>query len=141
MPIYLHTEDVKFPLKDFKDDLVAWIEKSVSMKSYKIDIVNYIFCSDDYLLQMNNQYLGHNYYTDIVTFNNGSENRALLADLFISTERVKDNAQKLNVDFQYELARVMIHGLLHLMGYDDQSEEDKKAMRSEEDKLLKILKL
>jgi probable rRNA maturation factor len=93
--------------------------------------INIIFCSDEYLLEINKKYLNHDYYTDIVTFNYVEEN-VISGDLYISNERVKENALKFEVDFINELYRVVFHGILHLCGYDDGTEVDKKVIRKKE---------
>ncbi|SHF79882.1 rRNA maturation RNase YbeY [Mariniphaga anaerophila] len=94
--------------------------------------VSVIFCSDDYLLKINEQYLHHDYYTDIVTFDY-VENSVISGDLFISVDRVEDNAGQLGVDFDKELSRVVLHGVLHLVGYKDKTDEEKVVMRGKED--------
>ena len=100
--------------------------------------INYIFTSDQYLLDINKQYLNHDYLTDIITFNNSTSNNLLEADIFISIERVKDNAKALQVQFIDELHRVMIHGILHLLGFDDKTEHDKAEMRKKENHYLAL---
>lgn len=94
--------------------------------------VSVIFCSDDYLLKINEQYLNHNYYTDIVTFDY-VENSVISGDLFISVDRVKENASQLDVTFDEELFRVILHGMLHLCGYKDKTNAEKEVMREKED--------
>ena len=94
--------------------------------------ISVIFCSDDYLLKINEQYLNHNYYTDIVTFDY-VENSVISGDLFISIERIKENAGEMGVSFDEELHRVIFHGVLHLCGYKDKTEAEKKLMREKED--------
>lgn len=94
--------------------------------------ITVIFCSDDYLLKINEQYLNHDYYTDIITFDY-VENSVISGDLFISTDRVKENSAQLNVSFEKELYRVVLHGILHLTGYKDKTEDEKKVMRGKED--------
>src|ERR1044071_3674818 len=99
--------------------------------------VNVIFCSDDYLLEMNREHLDHDYYTDIITFDY-SEEAVVSGDLFISVDRVSDNASGLSVSFLDELNRVCVHGLLHLCGYKDKSEAEELLMRSKEDEMLAL---
>lgn len=110
-----------------------WIRKVVAQHKREIDSLSYIFCSDEYLLALNRQLLDHDYYTDIITvpLAEGSD-VALMSDIFISIDRVRENAEILKVPFQDELNRVMIHGVLHLLGYDDHSEADIAAMRAAE---------
>jgi probable rRNA maturation factor len=98
--------------------------------------LTYIFCSDDYLLQINKQYLQHNYFTDIITFDLSDGNNLVTGEVYISLDRVKENAQTYKVSFQKELLRVIFHGALHLCGYGDKSEKEEKAMRKAEDKYL-----
>ena len=100
--------------------------------------VSVVFCSDDYLLEMNKQYLNHDYYTDIITFDYVEEN-VISGDLFISLDRVKENAQKYNNDFIIEIYRVVFHGILHLIGYKDKTEEEKKLMREKENFYLNMV--
>lgn len=101
--------------------------------------INIIFCSDNYILDVNMKYLQHDYFTDIITFDY-CEGNVLNGDLFISIDTVRDNAQFYGTEFEDELNRVMVHGLLHLIGYDDHTEEDIKVMRSKEDYYLSLKK-
>jgi rRNA maturation RNase YbeY len=104
-----------------------------------INSLNIIFCDDTYLLSINNQFLNHDFYTDIITFDLGSKKSdPIQGEIYISTERVKDNASKLGTSFNEELHRVVFHGLLHLLGYRDKLKKDQLTMRSMEDKLLML---
>ena len=114
---------------------IDWIVESMKNEGKTIEELNYIFCDDEYLLQINRQYLDHDYYTDVIGFDNSIEDD-LMGDIFISIERIKDNAEQNNVSFQNELARVMIHGILHFAGYLDKDQEDKTLMTSKEDQYL-----
>jgi probable rRNA maturation factor len=105
-----------------------------------VNEINFIFCSDDYLIKINKEYLSHDFYTDIITFPLNTEQEAVKADIFISIERVKENANTLNLYFKDELHRVMIHGVLHLCGYGDKTKSQKKMMRLKEDEYLQTLK-
>lgn len=105
----------------------------------KLGAVNVIFCSDNYILDVNIKYLQHDYFTDIITFDY-CEGDVLNGDLFISIDSVRENSIFYHTDFEDELNRVMIHGLLHLIGYDDHTEEDIKTMRSKEDYYLSLKK-
>jgi probable rRNA maturation factor len=105
------------------------IIKSENFKSGKVSV---IFCSDEYLLNINREYLKHDYYTDIITFNYGEEN-LVSGDLFISVERVADNSVQYNQTFENELYRVIYHGILHLVGFDDKEEASEKLMKLKED--------
>lgn len=102
-----------------------------------LDKLTYIFCSDEYLLQINRQYLNHNYYTDIITFDLSENNSPVTGEIYISVDRVKENAQVFKSTFQLELLRVIFHGALHLCGYKDKSKADQAAMRKAEDKYLR----
>ncbi len=108
-----------------------WIGKMVQSKNKKIGYVNYIFCDDAYLLEINQQYLQHDTYTDIITFDY-CEGDVLNGDIFISVERVRENAQQYLVTFQEELVRVMAHGILHLCGYKDKKKAEAEEMRKQE---------
>jgi probable rRNA maturation factor len=103
----------------------------------KLDQLTYIFCSDEYLLQVNKEYLQHNYYTDIITFDLSEDNNQVQGEVYISVDRVKDNAKTFNTSFQKELLRVVFHGALHLCGYKDKTKEDEVLMRKAEDKYLR----
>lgn len=109
-----------------------WLKFTAESEIKRIGQVNIIFCSDNYILDINQKYLQHDYFTDIITFDY-CEGKILSGDLFISVDTVRENAIFYGTEFDDELNRVIIHGLLHLIGYDDHSEEDQKTMRSKED--------
>lgn len=115
----------------------VWISKVASSYGFQINYLNYIFCDDDYLLKINREYLDHDYLTDIITFPYDEE-MGLTADVFISIDRVKENAQVFKTAFEEELRRVMIHGVLHLMGLSDSNESEKLVMRQKEDNALSM---
>tara|TARA_R110002096_G_scaffold108704_1_gene237933 strand:+ start:76 stop:489 length:414 start_codon:yes stop_codon:yes gene_type:complete len=119
--------------------LENWIEKVVSDKDFELGEVNYIFCDDEYLLKLNVEFLQHDTLTDIISFDN-SLGKLINGDIFISIERVQENAKEYNVTFEEELHRVMIHGILHYMGLKDKSADEKMLMRKEENKALSVLK-
>ena len=100
--------------------------------------INFIFCNDNYLQKINEKHLQHTELTDVITFDH-SQKEKLIGDIYISIERVKENASKFNTTFKSEIARVMIHGILHLIGYDDKSKIEKKRMREMENKFLKMV--
>ena len=129
--INLFFEDVEIPNLD-SEFFINWLSSTCAEEGKVLEEVNLIFCSDEYLLKMNVEYLQHDYYTDIISFDYCEENR-ILGDLFISKDRVLDNAEQNNVSFLLELQRVIVHGVLHLCGYKDKSEEEEKLMRSKED--------
>jgi len=114
-----------------------WISKVISSEIKNEGEINYIFCDDDYLLEINKQYLDHDTLTDIISFDYSIGNE-LHGDIFISIERVRENALDFNVDFEEELKRVMAHGVLHYCGYKDKSEEDEKLMRLKEEEKMKM---
>ena len=113
-------------------NLDSWIKEAIANEQKILGEINYIFCDDDYLLEKNQTYLNHDTYTDIITFDYSEEN-SVSGDIFISIERLKENARKFAVPFDTELRRVMIHGVLHLIGYKDKSDKEKKLMREKED--------
>jgi probable rRNA maturation factor len=137
MAVFFFNEDTDFHLDD-ESTTVKWIQAVLSSEGYNDKNLNYIFCSDEYLLQINQEYLEHNTYTDIITFDNTEEDYNLEADIFISIERVEENAGKLGKSFAEELHRVMIHGLLHIMGYSDKTPDEKQSMREKEDACLSL---
>jgi rRNA maturation RNase YbeY len=132
MAILFFEEDINYSLKE-KNRYKKWLKSIAEKEGFKIKELNYIFCSDEYLYQINHDYLNHKTYTDIITFDNSENKYTIEGDIFISIERVRENAQKENVLFEKELQRVMSHGLLHLMGYKDKSETDKIIMRQKEE--------
>ena len=117
---------------DNKETFENWISRVIASESKELGEISYIFCDDEYLHKINVAYLNHDDLTDIISFDY-SEGKILQGDIFISIERVKDNAHDFNVSFEEELKRVMIHGVLHYCGYKDKSEADEKIMRSKED--------
>lgn len=114
-----------------------WISRVIASEEKKEGEISYIFCDDDYLLNLNEQYLNHDTLTDIISFDYSMGNE-IHGDIFISTERVKDNANDFKVFFEEELKRVMVHGVLHYCGYKDKTEEDEALMRSKEDEKIKM---
>jgi len=128
-------EDIQYNLKD-KLKVKQWIKDTIAAEGFKLDELTYVFCSDEYLLQINQQYLDHDTYTDIITFDNSSEDKVITGDIFISIERIRENAAKFNQSVTDELHRVVIHGALHLLGYKDKTAADSKNMTQMEDKYL-----
>ena len=116
---------------------VSWLSDVCREETKTLGALSLIFCSDDYLLEMNKEYLDHDYYTDIITFDYSDEE--ISGDLFISLDRVRDNAKQNSVLEMNELNRVVVHGVLHLIGYGDKTEEEKIEMRSLENQYLKIV--
>lgn len=132
-------EDIDFQLEE--PSLVSqWLNQVAQQFSRKISYINYIYCSDNYLLQINKEYLNHDYYTDIITFDqrDGTETQ-IEADIFISIDRIKENATDQGVQFLDELHRVTVHGLLHLIGFNDKTPAEEIEMRKTEDACLSLL--
>lgn len=121
-----------------KRQLNNWIKSVATKYDKSVGELAFVFCSDEALLQINIKYLNHDYYTDIITFDYGHE-KLISGDIFISVETVKSNAELFNVSFQNELHRVMIHGVLHLCGFDDASSDERKEMQTKENAALKEL--
>ncbi len=115
----------------------TWIRKVISSEEKQLGEINYIFCDDHYLYKINLKFLEHDTYTDIISFDN-SEGDELNGDIFISTDRVTENAKEYNVDFSEELKRVIIHGILHLCGYGDKTESEAALMRQKEDEKIAL---
>lgn len=129
--IFFFEEDACFkPSK--KTELRNWIQQSIENEKYKLKELNFIFCSDAYLLKVNQDYLNHDTFTDIITFDNSEVSGEITGDIFISIERVRENALTYKVSFLDELHRIMIHGTLHLLGYKDKSKLDKTLMTQKE---------
>jgi probable rRNA maturation factor len=129
--------DVEIP--DFDPEFFdLWLSKVVESYKSEVGDLSFQFCSDDYLLNMNKEYLDHDYYTDVITFDYSTNNK-ISGDIFISYDRVKENAISFGNGITYdELCRVVVHGVLHLLGFKDKSDEDKKRMREEETKSLSL---
>jgi len=136
--IQFFEEDIKFLLKD-KRKLRNWFRATILEERGKPGTLNFIFCSDSYLLNINTSYLNHNTLTDIITFDLSEDNHSVSGDIFISIERVKENATSFKITFPQELHRVLIHGILHLLGYKDKTPSQQKEMRSKEDYYLSLL--
>ena len=135
--VSFQSEDVEFELAK-PDILTEWIQSIIEREGCTLHQASYIFCSDEYLYNLNQEYLNHDTYTDIITFPY-TEPPLIEGDVFISVDRVRDNALQFGVPFEQELHRVMIHGILHLCGYPDKSPEEKAHMREKEEEALKLL--
>ncbi|MDP4281010.1 MAG: rRNA maturation RNase YbeY [Bacteroidota bacterium] len=133
--IQFFTEDVFFRLKG-KIAIRQWLINAIKEEKKKPWYLNFIFCSDAYLLEINKTYLKRDTLTDIITFPYSDNLEIISGDIFISIERVKENSESFKQTFDTELKRIMIHGVLHLIGYDDKSKEDKKIMTEMEDHYL-----
>lgn len=126
-----------YPLKS-RTKIKQWIKQVIEAKGKKTGNITYIFCDDEYLLEVNKQYLQHDYYTDVITFDY-VENDLISGDIFISTDRVRENALAFGSSETEELHRVIIHGALHLLGLKDKSEKEASQMRQAENEALKLL--
>lgn len=138
--IHFFTEEISFTLKN-KTIIRNWLRETISAEGYVLEELNFIFCSDDYLLGINQQYLDHDTYTDVITFDNSEAPKTIVGDIFISIDRIKENAKEFKHDFMDELCRVMVHGTLHLLGYPDKGKVAKKIMTEKEDLYLEKLLL
>ena len=130
--INFFSEDAPFPLTGKKLATEAKIKRMIRMEGKKTGDLNFVFCSDDYLLNINRQYLQHDYYTDVITFDYCQGNN-ISGDIYISIDRVAENAQHYGFSFDAELYRVILHGVLHLCGYGDKTNEEQTLMRAKED--------
>lgn len=133
--ISFFSESVNYQLPN-KLKVKKWIKSSITQEGFLLDQLNFIFCSDAYLLGINQQYLNHDTYTDIITFDNSSKKKVIVGDIFISIERVKENAEKYSNSLFDEVCRIMIHGTLHLLGYPDKGKSAKALMTQKEDEYL-----
>jgi rRNA maturation RNase YbeY len=129
--------ETSFTLKNQKK-LVKWISDVISSDGFQVGEINYIFCNDSYLNKINQEFLNHDTFTDIISFDY-TLGKEIGGDIFISIERVLENAEKFNEVFENELYRVMIHGILHFMGYKDKTKKEKTLMRTKEDEKIFIL--
>ena len=138
MPVVnFFAEDTGYQLKN-KLNLKRWIKETIKAEGYKLQEVNFILCSDAYLLQINQQYLNHDTYTDIVTFDNSDVAGVITGDIFISVDRTQENAKEFKVSPETELHRVIIHGVLHLLGYKDKKPTEKQLMTTKENEYLSL---
>jgi len=137
--IHFFSEKIRFKLSH-PTKTASWIKYVVKKEGASLKYLNYIFCSDDYLKEINIQFLKHRTYTDIVTFNYNLPKDPIEGEIFISIDRVKENSQKFKSEFETELHRVIIHGVLHLIGFNDKSRTEKLLMREKEDTYLSLRK-
>jgi rRNA maturation RNase YbeY len=137
MSINYFNEDVPVP-KFGKRKISHWIRQVIDSEGKITGTISYIFCSDEHLLEVNRKYLNHDYYTDIITFDS-VEDTTINGDIFVSVDRVNENAIEFKTTSENELFRIMIHGVLHLLGYKDKVKKDKKLMTEKEDYYLKVL--
>lgn len=127
----------KVPSLKNRTQLKLFLKKLSKLYKKEIDSLNFIFCSDEYLLEINRNHLQHDFYTDIITFDL-SESKLIRGEIYISTDRVKDNAKTFQTSFKEEIHRVIFHGVLHLCGFKDKSKKEAESMRSEEQKALNL---
>lgn len=130
--ISFFSEDIDFSLPKPRKT-TAWLKEVISIEGGSLENLNFIFCSDSYLHSLNEQYLNHTTLTDIITFDNAETEGEIEGDIFISIDRVRENAEKFGVSFENELHRVLVHGVLHLLGYSDKTKAEKSVMRQKED--------
>ncbi len=128
-------EEIHFRLQT-QDPLRKWISSAVRHHKFQLNEISFIFCTDQYLLQLNKKFLNHHYFTDIITFDNSVEKKIISGDIYISYPRVKENAEFFKTSLTDELHRVMIHGVLHLLGYRDKDKKEKSLMKKREDEWL-----
>lgn len=136
--ISFFNQNIPFTLKN-KSRLKNWILTCIRTEKKSAGNICFIFCNDEYLLALNQKHLKHNTYTDIITFDYSADTKNISGDIFISIPRVIENAKQLGIDFNTELNRVMIHGVLHIIGYNDKTSTLKKKMRAAENKYLSRL--
>ncbi|MGB3586375.1 MAG: rRNA maturation RNase YbeY [Tunicatimonas sp.] len=135
--IQFFVEDTNFVPHPLLSSVTNWLLKVVTFYNHSIKEINYIFCSDEYLLTINQQFLSHDFFTDIITFDNRDQSsQPLESDIFISVDRVKENSQQLNTSFLHELLRVIVHGILHLLEFNDSDDIEKSEMRTLESKFV-----
>ncbi|MFT4204559.1 MAG: rRNA maturation RNase YbeY [Chitinophagaceae bacterium] len=130
--VFFHYADRQLNIAD-KTNIKATVEYIFKLEKKKLNHIDYIFCSDEYLLDVNRQFLQHDFYTDIVTFDLSETKKETIGEVYISIDRIKDNAVKLKQPLKNEKLRVIFHGALHLCGYKDKTDKDSKIMRSKED--------
>jgi len=133
--IQFFTEDLVYTLKH-KTKIRTWLLQTITSEGYELSELNFILCSDEYLLGINQQYLNHDTYTDVITFDNSDIAKTIVGDIFISLERIQENAKDFKGTTYDELCRIMVHGTLHLLGYKDKSKVDKALMTQKEDHYL-----
>ena len=138
MPVFFHNEDVDFSIQQ-KNKKKRWLKAVIDHLDFKLGNISVIFCSDDYLLSLNKKHLNHNYYTDVITFNYCS-NKTISGDIFVSVDRVRAFSIDTNTSFLSEINRVIVHGVLHLCGFDDKKPDETLKMRKLEDLYLTKLK-
>jgi rRNA maturation RNase YbeY len=136
--INFHSEAIDFkvvnPIKTKR-----WLKSVIKAEGFELSEINYVFCNDEYLHSINVEYLDHDTLTDIITFDNSEGDELIEGDIFVSIERIIDNTKDFNTTFEQEFKRVIVHGILHLCGYCDKTDENEKQMREKEDYYLRLL--
>jgi rRNA maturation RNase YbeY len=136
--INFHSEAIDFkvvnPIKTKR-----WLKSVIKAEGFELSEINYVFCNDEYLHSINFEYLDHDTLTDIITFDNSEEDELIEGDIFVSIERIIDNTKDFNTTFEQEFKRVIVHGILHLCGYCDKTDQNEKQMREKEDYYLRLL--
>lgn len=135
--IHFFSEDLNYRLRNIKR-IRQWILHTIEKEGEELDTINYIFTTDLYLHKINVDYLNHDTFTDIITFEYNAEEEPILSDIYISLDRCKENAKELNIPLTTEIHRILIHGVLHLLGYKDKNKKDKELMTSKEDYYLSL---
>ncbi|MFL2579144.1 MAG: rRNA maturation RNase YbeY [Parvicellaceae bacterium] len=136
MSVFFHKENVSFSINE--ELVVKWLDESVRSLGFVIGELSFIFCSDEYLKEINIKYLNHDFFTDVITFDYSKE-KLLFGDVYVSTDRVKENAKTYSSSFNKELFRVIIHGVLHLCGFNDKTKKEKTLIRSKENEALSTI--
>lgn len=137
--IYFYNEECEFPAFFSEEKVTRWLQLVAADYSLELGTISFIFCNDDYILDVNRKYLNHDYYTDVITFDY-REGKILSGDVFISLDTVQSNALEFDATYENELHRVIVHSVLHLIGFKDKSDEDVKEMRQNENHCLELLK-
>lgn len=137
MPVHFFKEDTSFNLKE-KRKVKQWLNKVIADHNFLCGDINYIFCSDEHLLQINKDFLNHDYYTDIITFDQSDADDEISGDIYISVDRVKENSLTHGNFLEEEIRRVMVHGILHLLGFSDKTKEEESTMREKEEACLTL---
>lgn len=138
-PINFFSEEIEFKISN-EEKILKWLLGIIIDSEYELEEINYIFCSDEYLHKINLEQLNHDTYTDVITFQYNDSEEAIESDIYISIDRIRENAEKFKVTFEEELHRVMVHGILHMIGYNDKSEKEEEEMREKENASLSLLK-
>ena len=136
MSVFFYKENVSFSINE--ELVVKWLDESVRSLGFVIGELSFIFCSDEYLKEINVKYLNHDFFTDVITFDYSKE-KLLFGDVYVSTDRVKENAKTYSSSFNKELFRVIIHGVLHLCGFNDKTKKEKTLIRSKENEALSTI--